>query len=307
MSYTQEEREAFYEQIKEISIMEYAKDSGYAVVRKGRYYSLKEHDSVRIDPEKNCFWRNAYLGEANAQGSIIDFVMHFEDKTFSEAAYHLGQYIPGSKEKNVPAKRKKALHPAKGLIELQKPKPDKTDEDVLYYLTKVRKIHPEIVAKLIKEKRIYQDIHKNCVFVTYHEGKAVFAAARGTRAAFYQDAEGNDYRFGWHLCHNADCLVVTEAVIDILSIMTILLQQGADITRYDYLALAGTGKLLALECYLKSHPGIRKIYAAVDRDEPGKKVLLEIYETYSQERKVVDARPKWKDWNEQLINKMEGK
>ena len=31
---------------EEISIVNYASRSGYTIVRKGKYYSLKEHDSV---------------------------------------------------------------------------------------------------------------------------------------------------------------------------------------------------------------------------------------------------------------------
>ena len=38
---------------EEISIVDYASRSGYTIVRKGKYYSLKEHDSVMIDPVKN--------------------------------------------------------------------------------------------------------------------------------------------------------------------------------------------------------------------------------------------------------------
>lgn len=42
-----------YRILKErIDIRDYAGYLGYTVVRKGRYYSLKEHDSVRIDPDK---------------------------------------------------------------------------------------------------------------------------------------------------------------------------------------------------------------------------------------------------------------
>ena len=37
---------------EEISIVNYASRSGYTIVRKGKYYSLKEHDSVMIDPDR---------------------------------------------------------------------------------------------------------------------------------------------------------------------------------------------------------------------------------------------------------------
>lgn len=66
-----------YDEIKrQISIVDYAQRMGYTIEQKGRYYSLKEHDSVRIDPERNCFWRNSGIGK-NTSGSIIDFAAEF--------------------------------------------------------------------------------------------------------------------------------------------------------------------------------------------------------------------------------------
>lgn len=45
-----------YQIIKEqIRIIDYAPRLGFTVKRKGKYYSLKEHDSVIIDPEKKLF------------------------------------------------------------------------------------------------------------------------------------------------------------------------------------------------------------------------------------------------------------
>ena len=46
--------EAMKEQIK---IQDYAASIGYTPVKKGKYISLKEIDSIRIDPKKNCFYR----------------------------------------------------------------------------------------------------------------------------------------------------------------------------------------------------------------------------------------------------------
>jgi len=39
-----------------ISIVDYASSIGFTVVRKGKFYSLKEHDSIMIDPYKNVYW-----------------------------------------------------------------------------------------------------------------------------------------------------------------------------------------------------------------------------------------------------------
>lgn len=55
-------KEKFKRIREDISIIEYAAKSGYTLVRKGRYYSLKEHDSLMIDPVKNVYWQNSRMG-----------------------------------------------------------------------------------------------------------------------------------------------------------------------------------------------------------------------------------------------------
>lgn len=63
--------------IKEnINILEYGKNAGLTPLKLGSNYTFKEMDSVRIDPYKNIYYRHS-TGEG---GSIIDFVMHTENK-----------------------------------------------------------------------------------------------------------------------------------------------------------------------------------------------------------------------------------
>lgn len=85
--------ERLKETIKEnISIAECAEGMGYQVVRKGHYLSLKENDSVRIDPAKKCFWRNSCPGDGGALGKggdVIDFVQEFGNMTPHEAFVYL--------------------------------------------------------------------------------------------------------------------------------------------------------------------------------------------------------------------------
>lgn len=87
---TEEEKKKVYEAIKNnVRITDYAQMIGYTLIpRGGRYFSLKEHDSVMIDTQKNCFWRNSGIGQNN-KGSVIDFCMHFQNKTIHEALEEL--------------------------------------------------------------------------------------------------------------------------------------------------------------------------------------------------------------------------
>lgn len=53
--YDKKDQETYARISSEIKITDYAQELGFTLVRKGKYYSLKEHDSVMIDPEKKFF------------------------------------------------------------------------------------------------------------------------------------------------------------------------------------------------------------------------------------------------------------
>ena len=80
---------------EEIPIADIAREMGFSVVKKGRYLSLKEHDSVIIDTERNCFWRNSRSGRGSSigrGGSVIDFVVEFSTLDSKEATRDLAQH-----------------------------------------------------------------------------------------------------------------------------------------------------------------------------------------------------------------------
>ena len=85
---SREIREAIKENIK---IVDYARKIGFTPKKVGRYYTLKEHDSVRIDPVKNIFWQNS----TGKSGSVIDFSIAFEGKTLAEALRDFEKDIKG--------------------------------------------------------------------------------------------------------------------------------------------------------------------------------------------------------------------
>lgn len=83
---------------EEIPIADIAREMGFSVVKKGRYLSLKEHDSVIIDTERNCFWRNSRSGRGSSigrGGSVIDFVVEFSTLDSKEATRDLAQRLTG--------------------------------------------------------------------------------------------------------------------------------------------------------------------------------------------------------------------
>lgn len=303
------EKRKFYGLIKEkIRIENYAAEIGFTVLRKGRYLTLKEHDSVIIDPQKNCFWRNSIPGTGKSigqGGSVIDFALEFTGQTlheilkdFSTRVYNEVDYMPTfhKTEKKVAA-------------EIQLPEKAADMRKVFAYLVKTRKIAPAVVQEFVDRKQLYQDTKNNCVFISYDledHKKVSFGCRRGTNTyfSFYGDLAGCDYEQCFYFDNGVDKLYITESVIDAMSIMTLL---EDDWKKFNYLALAGVGKTGAVDRHL-NNPKIKEIRIATDQDIGGR-AAAEILEKLIRKRRpdihVVFDLPgeEGEDWNSMLQKK----
>lgn len=301
----------FQENIKAVPITDYAERSGYTVKRKGKYYTLAEHDSVIIDPDKNCFWRNSRFqkGQKGSAGSVIDFAIEFNGALDArEAMRQIASLygIEGDKEASVtyrkpaPVKPRKQMESRVGNIVL--PERDVDNRRVYAYLLKTRAIDQSVIRYFMAKDMLYQDAHKNCVFHT----KEVFGCVRGTdsKNRFIGDLEGCDYDecFFIRPSERANTLIVAESVIDIMSIMTQMVREGKRYTDYSYLAVAGTGKLPSLFIHLMKEPKINAVVLAFDNDEAGQKArrIAEsgLLESGFNGRCAVASAPSGKDWND---------
>lgn len=255
------------DQIKRISIVDYAEEIGFHPYKIGHYYTLKEHDSVRIDPDKNIFVQNS----TGAGGSVIDFAMTFQGMDLKRAIRTLGgKTAAGSVQERKdpdPETRKEKIG------DLKLPEKDSNMKNIFAYLIKTRGIDQSIVQEMVQRKALYQDIHKNCVFVSRDDsGKPVFACIRGTNTykKFVADAFGCDYSYGLFLPNGGDRLIVTESAIDAMSVMNLLEIGGTDHKAYDYLALSGCGKTEVIETHLHNHD-YRIVDLCLDSDEAGRR------------------------------------
>ena len=194
-------------------------------------------------------------------------------------------------------------------VELKLPATDDNTRNVFAYLIKTRGITKDIVTELIKRKMIYQDKHKNCVFVGYDindKNKPVYACLRGTNTykKFQGDVRGCDYSKGIYVENGSKTFVVTESFIDAMSVMTIM---GKDWKKHNYLALGGTGKYEAIKSYLNAGK-VKNLIIATDNDKAGR-TAAKIISTFVK-RDYPDVSVKvslppvnsGKDWNE-VINK----
>lgn len=285
------------EEIKKISITEYARQMGFTPVKIGSYYTLKEHDSVRIDPRKNIFFRNS----TGDRGTVIDFVMAFKGVSCGEAIKLLCGEIELPKvykeQNSVPQKKKELILPAKA----------RNMKNVFAYLVKTRCINQKIVQEMVDRDMLYQDERNNCVFVSRNEnGKSVFATVRGTNTdkKWVGDVSGCDYSHSFFIDNCSRNLIVTESVIDAMSMMDIKEQKGENHQEYNYLSVSGLGKSREALGYHLGKTLYDIVFLAFDNDDKGREIAKEMkkhIESINQDISVSMLIPEAaKDWNEEL-------
>lgn len=293
-----------YERLKEsVKIIDYARRIGLTPVRIGNYYTLREHDSVRINIARNIFIQNS----TGIGGSVIDFAICFGGRSLPGAIKELAEMskldefkdehgFAERKEKDV-SKKKELVLPGKALIY----------KNVFAYLKKTRKIAQEVIMYMVKNHMLYQDSKNNCVFVSYKDGKPVFASKRGTNMykRFIGDVAGSDYSYGFFIPRMKEGafkkLIITESVIDALSLMSLGKKTS------DYLSLCSATKYR--DC-LKAHAekGYDEIIIALDNDNAGRMASVEIKEILLgfgiAKEKIRIILPKdEKDWNDVVKKK----
>lgn len=303
---------SFLDSVKAIPITDLAEKMGFRLVKKGKYYSLEEHDSVMIDTEKNCFWRNSCFskGFKGGAGSSIDFYMEFTGETDCKetmkrlaAMYGIGNenYAPMTHQKKIPDLKNEKLEVKKTLV---MPAKDKDNNAVLKYLIG-RGISETIIKYFIELKMLYQDKRRNCVFVSALND---FACIRSTgQKKFLTDCQGCNYEHGFFFKASDDAkhLIVAESVINIMSIMTMFEMERKNYKKYAYLATSGTNKIQSLNNHLKEQQQIECVWLCNDRDEAGEKADKKAIEGM----KKIGFKGKWhikkspsgfNDWNDYI-------
>lgn len=323
LPYTSEEYQQMSNYLKEnVSILSVANDLGFTPIRKGqKYYSLKEHDSVRIDTEKNCFWRNADAS-IGASGSVVDFITYFSNSDTAAAYQYLYDKVGGRKEvynqlfSSSSAKGKSQIHQSKLISsspsdtsdqekkKLELPKPDSNMKNVYAYLHKTRCIPNNIIQEFVDRKMLYQDTHKNCVFVSKdNQGTPIYASMRGTSTfqRFVGDCPGCDYSKGFRFTNkDSSTLYITESVIDGMSKMSMLQESGISYLDYSWHFLTGTNKIESLSDYV-NNPDIKEVIIGLDNDEWGHKATSMIQDMFKDSGKNLKVEyPKGKDWNKDI-------
>ena len=283
MTYTQ----AQIDKANAVDLEKFLRAQGETLVRSGKEYRWKAHDSLTV-----C--GNKWFRHSQSKGGLpVDFVMEFYGKSFPEAVQMLtGE--PGE----VQPEADPAPSPAFRL-----PLRNVTNANILNYLTQERKLSPSLVNFFIAAGDIYEDAaHHNVVFVGRDaDGHPRYASSRGIREKFRQDAAGAEKAFGFAHRGTDKQLLVFEAPIDLLSFIELFPKNWQ---QHNYLSLGGvSGK--ALRQFLSECPDVERVFLCLDADKAGEDACKRLAGLLPDTVSVTRIQPCMKDWNDVLVHRAE--
>lgn len=267
-------------------------------------------DSLRIKNRRTWFRYSEGKG-----GDAIDFMQHFEGKTFPEAVEFLLAWNGRSRDSpavSAPLPRKERSAPVKPIepVPFVLPPVNEDNRRVTAYLKK-RGIAPAVIRGFVEAGLLYEEAERhNCVFVGKSaDDNPVFAAKRGTYdkdgSSFRAGVPGSNKEIGFCLpCDPAiDRVYVFEAPIDLMSFCTL----HRDVTR-NAVALCSLYEG-PLDTYLQENPHIKYIFLCLDADGPGRETGERLKEKYAPKGYVVSYKPppREKDWNAYLQHRQKSR
>ena len=269
------------------NLEDFLRAQGETLVRSGKEYRWKAHDSLTV-----C--GNKWFRHSQSKGGFpVDFVMEFYGKSFPEAVQMLtGE--PGE----VQPEADPAPSPAFRL-----PLRNVTNANILNYLTQERKLSPSLVNFFIAAGDIYEDSsHHNVVFVGRDaDGHPRYASSRGIREKFRQDAAGAEKAFGFAHRGTDKQLMVFEAPIDLLSFIELFPKNWQ---QHNYLSLGGVSAK-ALQQFLSERPDMERVFLCLDADKAGKDACKRLAALLPDSVSVTRIQPCMKDWNDVLVHRAE--
>ncbi|RGC40977.1 AAA family ATPase [Faecalibacterium prausnitzii] len=283
MTYTQ----AQIDKANAVNLEKFLRAQGETLVRSGKEYRWKAHDSLTV-----C--GNKWFRHSQSKGGLpVDFVMEFYGKSFPEAV----QMLTGE-----PGEAQPEADPAPSPA-FRLPLRNVTNANILNYLTQERKLSPSLVNFFIVAGDIYEDAaHHNVVFVGRDaDGHPRYASSRGINEKFRQNAAGAEKAFGFAHRGTDKQLLVFEASIDLLSFIELFPKNWQ---QHNYLSLGGvSGK--ALRQFLSERPDVERVFLCLDADKAGEDACKRLAALLPDSVSVTRIQPCMKDWNDVLVHRAE--
>lgn len=283
MTYTQ----AQTDKANAVDLEKFLRAQGETLVRSGKEYRWKAHDSLTV-----C--GNKWFRHSRSKGGFpVDFVMEFYGKSFPEAV----QMLTGE-----PGEAQPEADPAPSPA-FRLPLRNVTNANILNYLTQERKLSLSLVNFFIAAGDIYEDAaHHNVVFVGRDaDGHPRYASSRGINEKFRQDAAGAEKAFGFAHRGTDKQLLVFEAPIDLLSFIELFPKNWQ---QHNYLSLGGvSGK--ALRQFLSERPDVERVFLCLDADKAGEDACKRLAALLPDTVSATRIQPCMKDWNDVLVHRAE--
>ena len=283
MTYTQ----AQIDKANAVDLEKFLRAQGETLVRSGKEYRWKAHDSLTV-----C--GNKWFRHSQSKGGLpVDFVMEFYGKSFPEAVQMLTREPGEAQPEADPAPSPAFRLPLRNV----------TNANILNYLTQERKLSPSLVNFFIAAGDIYEDAaHHNVVFVGRDaDGHPRYASSRGIQEKFRQDAAGAEKAFGFAHRGTDKQLLVFEAPIDLLSFIELFPKNWQ---QHNYLSLGGvSGK--ALRQFLSERPDVERVFLCLDADKAGEDACKRLAALLPDTMSATRIQPCMKDWNDVLVHRAE--
>ena len=180
MQYTEEQ----IARANHTDLVSFLNEQGEQLVKSGREYRWKKHDSVTVSGNR---W---YRHSQSKGGYPVDFVMEFYYATFPEAVKMLIGEEGEGRQKSCPAPSK----------DFRLPEKNEDNEMIVKYLTESRALEKNLVMEWIARGDIYEEKkHHNVIFVGRDaDGIPRYAHCRGTGEMKYRgDVVGSDKSSGF--------------------------------------------------------------------------------------------------------------
>lgn len=289
---------------KMVGVLAYVQAAGYEVIQRGRYFRLKEHDSVVIAPNGRWYWNSHGVSGGNA----VSFMLLYEGMNAVDAILKLT-------EEMAPAEAAPKAMPTKPKIDFIPPPKAPHANRLFAYLCKVRGISRQTVTKLIRDGLLYEGIickngreYHNAIFPYYDaNGVMVGAYQRGLHpeSPYKCDVAGSCKDYGWVIrgTGGGKTLYVFEAMLDAASQMDYSRLLGCEDEEGDRLALGGLAARPLIE-YVNRHPNLERVVLMLDNDAAGNVAAgrLQAEALYQRPGLTVirELPPTGKDWNDTL-------
>ena len=283
MTYTQ----AQIDRANAVNLEDFLRAQGETLVRSGKEYRWKAHDSLPV-----C--GNKWFRHSQSKGGYpVDFVMEFYGKSFPEAVQLLTGETCEAQPEADPAPSPAFRLPLRNV----------TNANILNYLTQERKLSPSLVNFFIAAGDIYEDAaHHNVVFVGRDaDGHPRYASCRGIYEKFRQDVAGAEKSFGFAHRGTDKQLMVFEAPIDLLSFIELFPKNWQ---QHNYLSLGGVSAK-ALQQFLSERPDMERVFLCLDADKAGEDACKRLVALLPDTVSVTRIQPTRKDWNDVLVHRAE--